>query len=109
MFEIYQSKKTNEFHFRLKAANGQVILTGQSYKDKTSCENGVAYIQENGRVDSMYELQETPDGRKYFILRSGDGQIIGQSQMYRSESGLKNGVISVGNNVANARLRDLVA
>ena len=109
MFEIYQSEKTKKFHFRLKAANGQIILTGQAYKDKASCENGVASVQKNGRVESMYELKEATDGRKYFVLKAGNGQIIGQSQMYKSESGLKNGVISVGNNVANARVRDLVS
>ncbi len=109
MFEIYQSEKTKKFHYRLKAANGQIILTGQAYKDKASCENGVASVQSNGRVERMYELKESADGRKFFVLRSANGQIIGQSQMYKSESGLKNGVISVGNNVANARVRDLVA
>jgi len=108
MFEIYQSEKTNKFYYRLKAANGQIILTGQSYKDKASCEHGVASVQKHGRVESMYELKESSDGRKYFVLRASNGQIIGQSQMYKSESGLKNGVISVGNNVANARVRDLV-
>jgi len=107
MFEIYQSEKTKKFHFRLKAANGQIILTGQSYKDKASCENGVKSVQTNGRVESMYEIKEASNGSKYFVLKAGNGQIIGQSQMYKSESGLKNGVISVGNNVANARLRDL--
>lgn len=109
MFEIYQSEKTKKFHFRLKAANGQIVLTGQAYKDKKGCENGVASVQKNGAVESLYEIKEASDGRKYFILRSTNGQVIGQSQMYKSESGLKNGIISVGNNVADARLRDLCA
>lgn len=109
MFEIYQSETTKKFYYRLKAANGQVILTGQAYEDKISCAHGVASVLTNGRVESMYELKESSDGRKYFVLKSENDKIIGKSQMYKSESGLKNGVISVGNNLANARVRDLVA
>ena len=109
MFEIYQSEKTKKFHFRLKAANGQIILTGQAYKDKASCENGLASVQKHGAIEKMYEIKTASDGRKYFVLKANNGQIVGQSQMYKSESGLKNGIISVGNNVADARLRDLCA
>lgn len=109
MFEIYQDKETKLFHFRLKAANGQVILTGPAYEDKTSCAHGVFAVLKNGRQESLYEVMESESGKQYFVLRSVTGQIIGQSQEYSSESGLKNGIISVGNNVANPRVRDLAA
>ena len=48
MFEIYQSEKTRKYHFRLKARNGEIILSGQAYKDKASCENGIASVVKNG-------------------------------------------------------------
>jgi len=35
-FEIYQDKK-KEYRFRLKAANGQLIATGEGYKELKSC------------------------------------------------------------------------
>ena len=38
-FEIY-TDKAGEFRFRLKAANGQIIATGEGYKEKKSCKNG---------------------------------------------------------------------
>ncbi len=109
MFEIYQSEKTKKFHFRLKASNGQIILTGQAYKDKKGCENGVASVQTNSKSEARFEIKDSSDGRKYFVLKSTNGQIIGQSQMYKSESGLKNGIISVGNNAAEAGIKDLTA
>jgi len=105
MFEIYQDKETKLFHFRLKAANGQVILTGPAYEDKKSCAHGVFAVLKNGRQESLYEVMEAESGKQYFVLRS----VTGQSQEYSSESGLKNGIISVGNNVANPRVRDLAA
>ena len=45
-FEIYQDKK-KEYRFRLKAANGQIIATGEGYKELKSCKNGIASIKKN--------------------------------------------------------------
>ena len=82
MFEIYQSEKTQKFHFRLKARNGEIILTGQAYKDKAGCENGVASVKKNGVDEAKFEIKDSTNGKQYFVLKSGNGQIIGQSQMY---------------------------
>ena len=49
-FELYKDKK-GEFRFRLKAGNGEIILTGESYKSKDGCKNGIASIRKNA-VDS---------------------------------------------------------
>ncbi len=45
-FEVYQDK-AGEFRFRLKATNGQVIATGEGYKAKASCLNGVESVKKN--------------------------------------------------------------
>lgn len=45
-FEIYQDKK-KEYRFRLKAANGQIIATGEGYKELKSCKNGISSIKKN--------------------------------------------------------------
>ena len=45
-YEIYADKK-GEFRFRLKARNGQIIATGEGYKTKKSCNNGIASIKKN--------------------------------------------------------------
>ena len=45
-FEVYTDRK-GEFRFRLKAANGQVIATGEGYKAKKSCLNGIASVRKN--------------------------------------------------------------
>lgn len=107
MFEIYQSEATKKFHFRLKAKNGEVILTGQGYKDKSGCENGVTSVKKNGNDEEKFQIKEAKDGRQYFVLKAGNGQVIGQSQMYKSESGLKNGIASVGKNSTTETIKDL--
>ncbi|MBO4531779.1 MAG: YegP family protein [Paludibacteraceae bacterium] len=45
-FEIYADKK-GEIRFRLKAANGEIIATGEGYKAKAGCKNGIESIKKN--------------------------------------------------------------
>lgn len=45
-FEVY-TDKAGEFRFRLKATNGQVIATGEGYKSKAGCMNGVESVKKN--------------------------------------------------------------
>ena len=45
-FEVY-TDKAGEFRFRLKARNGEIIATGEGYKTKAACLNGVESIRKN--------------------------------------------------------------
>ena len=45
-FEVYVDK-AGEYRFRLKASNGQIIATGEGYKAKKSCLNGIKSIKKN--------------------------------------------------------------
>ncbi|MCR4668871.1 MAG: YegP family protein [Clostridia bacterium] len=53
-FEIY-TDKAGEFRFRLKAKNGQIIATGEGYKAKKSCLNGIESIRKNADSPIVYE------------------------------------------------------
>jgi uncharacterized protein YegP (UPF0339 family) len=105
-FEIFQSEKTGKYHFRLKARNGEVILTSQAYAQKNGAENGVESVTKNAREEN-FELKEATDGREYFVLKAANGQVIGQSQMYKSSSGCRNGVQSVITNAREGAVKDL--
>ena len=45
-FEVYLDK-AGEYRFRLKARNGQIIATGEGYKARKSCLNGIESIRKN--------------------------------------------------------------
>ena len=109
MFEVYQSESTRKFHFRLKAGNGEIIFTGQGYKAKPDCLNGVESVKKNCVKESNFEIKEASDGRGYFTLKATNGQVIGQSQIYKSDSGLKNGIASIQKNAPGAEVKDLTA
>ena len=45
-YELYKDK-AGEFRFRLKARNGEIIVTGEGYASKANCQNGIASIGKN--------------------------------------------------------------
>lgn len=100
-FVITKNDK-GQFHFNLKASNGQVILTSQGYSSKAACENGIESVRNNSADDSKFERKEAKDGRPYFVLKAANAQIIGNSQMYSSEDAMENGIASVKNNAPGA-------
>ncbi len=53
-FEV-DTGKAGEFRFRLKAANGQIIATGEGYKAKKSCLNGIESIRKNADSETVEE------------------------------------------------------
>lgn len=56
-FEIYKGKDGN-YRFRLKASNGQVIATGQGYKSRSSCVNGIESIKKNAPTAPVVDAEE---------------------------------------------------
>ena len=48
-FTVYKDK-AGQFRFNLKAANGEIIATGESYPDKKSVLKGIASITKNAPV-----------------------------------------------------------
>lgn len=97
-FEVYKSEKSEEYYFRLKAGNGQTILVSEGYSTKAACLNGVQSVKTNAPDDKRYDLLESKNGKFYFNLKAGNGQIIGKSEMYETAASRANGVESVKNN-----------
>jgi uncharacterized protein YegP (UPF0339 family) len=93
-FEVYKDK-AGEFRFRLKAANGQNILSSEGYAAKKSCLNGVESVKKNSQDPDRFVKKKTPSGKFRFNLTSTNGQVVGTSQSYASESGCRNGMKSV--------------
>ncbi|MEN8187200.1 MAG: YegP family protein [Bacteroidota bacterium] len=102
-FEIYNDN-SGEFRFRLKASNGQNILSSEGYKAKNSCLNGIESVRKNSQDDSKFERLEAKNGKQYFNLKASNGQVIGASQMYASESAMENGIASVMKNAPDAEI-----
>jgi len=105
-FEIYKDK-AGEFRFRLKASNGEIVLSSEGYKSRKSCDNGVASVQKNSAIPERFEMKSTAGGKFRFSLKASNGQVVGTSENYSSESACKAGTQSVAKAAAGARIVDL--
>lgn len=103
---VVTKRANGEYQFNLKADNGQVILASEGYAAKSSCENGIESVKKNSPDDARYEKNTSKNGKYYFNLKAGNGQIIGSSEMYESTAGRDNGIESVKKNGPTATTTD---
>jgi uncharacterized protein YegP (UPF0339 family) len=103
---VITTRKNGEFQFNLKAGNGQTILASEGYTTKAACMNGIESVQKNSQDDARFEKLEAKNGKPYFNLKAGNGQIIGSSEMYESEASRDNGIESVKKNAPDATIDD---
>ena len=101
---IVSTRTNGEFQFNLQAGNGQTILSSEGYSPKTACHNGLESVKANSPDESQFEKLTASNGKPYFNLRAGNGQVIGTSQMYADESGRDNGIASVAENAKYAEV-----
>ena len=100
-FELKVSSN-GKHHFNLKAGNGQIILSSEMYESRSAAEGGIASVQKNAGDDGRYERKTSSNGKSFFNLKSSNGQVIGSSEMYESDSAMENGIESVKSNAPGA-------
>ena len=105
-FEIYKDKR-GEFRFRLKARNGQVIISSEGYGAKSGCKKGVNSVRNNSSIDSRYERLTSKGGSPYFNLKAVNGQVIGKSELYSFVASMENGIAFVKINASDAILDEI--
>jgi uncharacterized protein YegP (UPF0339 family) len=104
-FEVYVDK-TGEHRFRLKAGNGEIILSSEGYNTKAGCANGIESVRKNAADATKFEKKETASGKFRFNLKAANQQVIGTSQSYSSASGRDKGIASVQKNAPDAKVKD---
>ena len=110
MAKFSLSKRSNgEFQFNLVAGNGEKILHSEGYTGKDGCLNGIESVRKNSQDDARYARDVAKNGKFYFNLKAGNGQIIGTSEMYDSEGGRENGITAVKASAPGADMDDTTA
>jgi uncharacterized protein len=105
-FEI-EKASNGQFYFRLKAANGEIILSSEQYQAKTSAQGGIESVKANAAVDARYERKTSAGTQPYFVLKAPNGETLGRSQMYASAAAMEKGIESVKANAPTASVADL--
>lgn len=105
-FQVFKSNSNNEYYYRLRATNGEIVLNGEGYKTKQSCLDGIASVKVNAPFDSRYDRK---DGflNYTFNLKASNGEIIGRSENYTSSAAKENGISAVKKDAPVAQIEDL--
>jgi uncharacterized protein YegP (UPF0339 family) len=104
-FEV-KSTADDRYMFNLKAGNGQVILTSQTYASRQGAMDGIESVRRHATDDANYDRRTAKDDSPYFVLLASNKQEIGRSEMYSSTAAMENGVESVKKNAPDAPVAD---
>ncbi|PQA90075.1 hypothetical protein B0A69_21220 [Chryseobacterium shigense] len=103
---VITKRVNNEYQFNLKAGNGEIILTSEGYVQKASCLKGIESVKINAQEDARYDRRVAKNEKDYFVLKARNGEIIGKSQYYSSNSSMEAGILSVKKNAPTAEIVD---
>ena len=105
----FQLKKTSngQFHFTLKAGNGEPILSSETYAAKAGAQNGIESVKTNAPDDNRYERKTGTNGQPYFVLKAANGEPLGRGETYSSQSAMERGIEAVKNNALGSAVEDL--
>ena len=86
---------TGQYHFNFDAANGQTVLSSESYTTEAAAFNGAMAVQTDGQNAANYAVLQNAAGGFYFTVTALNGQVIGTSQQYTTKSSAQAAVKSV--------------
>jgi uncharacterized protein YegP (UPF0339 family) len=110
-FDVKQATN-GDWYFSLRAANNEIIGTSELYASKSNAERGARTVRALVRLTrnashaaprrESFELFTGEDGKSYFHLRAGNGEIMLGSQGYTAAASARGGIASVLANGATA-------
>jgi len=71
------------------------VLASQGYGTASAAQAGIGSVNVNGTDAAAYEMRQAADGSSYFVLKAGNGEVIGVSEMYASLSNAQRGLSTV--------------
>jgi hypothetical protein len=83
-FDVWQSQ-TGQWYFHLKAGNGQILLTSESYTTRTSAIAGVLAAETDGVDPAAYQLAAAVHGYDVDLV-AGNHQIVASTEVYSDKS-----------------------
>lgn len=106
VFEVYKDK-ADEYRFRLKASNGEIVLSSEGYSSKAGCMNGIESVKKNCKVPERFQTYQDKAGKYRFRLTAANGQVIGVGEAYETEASCSAGMESVKRWAMDSEIREL--
>lgn len=109
MAGYFELKKASngQYMFNLRAGNGKVVLTSETYGSRAGADNGIQSVKKNAASDKSFERKTAKDGSPFFVLKSADnGQVIGKSELYSSKGASEKGIAAVVKAAKGAKTKE---
>ena len=68
--------------------------------------NGIESVHTNSQRDGAFEVKTVKNGQTYFVLKATNGQVVGQSEQYKTPSGCQTGIESVKENAPDVKISE---
>lgn len=81
----------NQYYFRLRAGNSEIVLSSEGYTSKQGCTNGIESVRKNSPDDRNYERKDKTMNYS-FNLKAGNGEVIGRSESYTTAQNREAGI-----------------
>jgi uncharacterized protein YegP (UPF0339 family) len=108
-FELFKGEDGKSY-FRLRAANGEIMLGSQSYTTAASARNGIASVRQNGSSVDSFEIFEAWDGGWGIRLVAANGETIARGETYSTKSNATRAVTRLAEILGgNVQVRDAEA
>ncbi|MBQ7147014.1 MAG: YegP family protein [Lachnospiraceae bacterium] len=111
--------KNGGFRFNLKAGNGEVIATSETYSTDSACKAGIESVRKNAAeakledqtvenfekvTNPKFEVYQDKAGEFRFRLKAGNGEIIAVGEGYKAKASCLNGIESIRKNAPEAEV-----
>ena len=95
-------------HLQPDRSQPREVLSSERYTSHFAAVNGIASVKENAKVEARFERRLAKDETLYFVLKAGNGEIVGTSETYTSSGAREQGIEAVRVNAAVACMTQLI-
>ncbi|MDC0941635.1 YegP family protein [Gammaproteobacteria bacterium] len=103
MFQIYKDK-AGKHRFRLKAKNGENIISSQAYASLATCMKGIKSVAKHSADKANFQSKENKAGKWNFNLVAANNRVVATSQSYADKSSMNKGIKSVMTNAPKMKI-----
>ena len=88
-----QQDATGQHRFHLRSrGNSEIILASEAYTSRAGALNGIDSVRRHAPLEQFYERRTAKDSSPYFVLKAGNHEVIGVSEMYSSAVARDHGI-----------------
>lgn len=83
---LLRSKDGERFHLKLIDSEGTTVVIARSFPTRMDCEATLQSMRDSSKCPERFERAETGNQRFYFHLVASDGEVVGTSPHFETES-----------------------